>query len=71
MPLISDATKILVGGTEISKVYAGAVKVWEKVLPSTDQVIIDNYVYAVWPYEFTDCPSVTQIIFELIRHRQL
>ncbi len=59
MPLISDATNIMVGGTEISRVYAGAVKVWEKVLPSTDQVIIGNYVYAVWPYEFKDCPSVS------------
>jgi len=59
MPLISDATNIMVGGTEINKVYAGSSLVWERELPSTDQVIIGNYVYAVWRYEFTDCNSVT------------
>jgi len=58
MPLISDATGIIIGDTEISKVYAGTVKVWERVLPSTDQVIIDKYFYAIWPYEFKDCASV-------------
>lgn len=58
MPLISDATNIMVGGTEINKVYAGSSLVWERDLPSTDQVIIGNYVYAVWPYEFTDCFSL-------------
>lgn len=59
MPLISDATNILVGGTEINKVYAGSSLVWERELPSTEQVIIGNYVYAVWPYDFTDCVTVS------------
>ncbi|MGI9447564.1 MAG: hypothetical protein ACR2NI_07925, partial [Pirellulales bacterium] len=59
MPLISDATNILVGGTDINKVYAGSDLVWERSLPSTQQVVIDNYAYAVWPYQFTDCNSVT------------
>ena len=59
MPLLSDAKHCYVGNQPITKIMAGDLQVWPKGIPATDQVIINNYVYAVWPYQFVDCPSVS------------
>ena len=58
MPLLSNAKHCYVGSQPITKIMAGDLQVWPKGISADDQVVIGKYVYAVWPYEFVDCPSL-------------